>query len=264
MNSMSSADPSRRDQDTGGARPQRRYGHSLTAHLDQLGFLGPATSAAHGDLARGRRHCPRLRRRAGSGAQSDEQPAPRFGRRAGPPASLRPACGSASAPTPATRPTGRTCSRRCAWRPFCHASAAADHGVAVRGGGVPRDDRGQCRHPGFRSARAGWSRATRPTSFSSTWPHQLCAAAQSPAAGGVRRKRRGIRECDGRRPLRPARRPHADHRRGALTPAGAGGCRRLDRANEPARRQAEAMADLVGRFCLSHARLPFQKAGNGL
>ena len=48
---------------------------------------------------------------------------------------------------------------------------------------------------------------------------------------------------------------------------------RLDNANAEARRQAVAVADLVGRFCLGQARLPFaphrrlpddQKAGNGL
>lgn len=48
---------------------------------------------------------------------------------------------------------------------------------------------------------------------------------------------------------------------------------RLDRANEEARRQSAALADLVGRFCLGQARLPFavhrrladdQKAGKGL
>jgi guanine deaminase len=48
---------------------------------------------------------------------------------------------------------------------------------------------------------------------------------------------------------------------------------RLDRANAEVRRQADAVADLVGRFCLGQARLPFaphrrlpddQKAGNGL
>ena len=48
---------------------------------------------------------------------------------------------------------------------------------------------------------------------------------------------------------------------------------RLDQANAPARHQADAVADLVGRFCLGQARLPFaphrrqpddQKVGNGL
>jgi 5-methylthioadenosine/S-adenosylhomocysteine deaminase len=40
---------------------------------------------------------------------------------------------------------------------------------------------------------------------------------------------------------------------------------RLDRANATARRQAEAVADLIGQFCLAQARRPFpQNAGKGL
>jgi 5-methylthioadenosine/S-adenosylhomocysteine deaminase len=76
---------------------------------------------------------------------------------------------------------------------------------------------------------------------------------------------------DGRFVLRHGRMITVDEAR--LRAQAAEAVARLDQANAPARHQADAVADLVGRFCLGQARLPFaphrrlpddQKAGNGL
>ena len=60
---------------------------------------------------------------------------------------------------------------------------------------------------------------------------------------------------DGSFVLRHAKRLTVDEAR--LRAQAAEAAERLDRANAPDRQRAEALADLVGRFCLGQARLPF-------
>lgn len=243
---------------------RQRYGHSLTAHLDQLGFLGPATSAAHAiwleddDIARlaatGTRvvHNPMSNLRIGSGVA----PARRLLS-----AGVRLGIGTDASNTSdgqnmfeALR-LAAYLSRVCS--PDTSEWLSAEEvfrATTETSAGILGFERLGRLEPGFAAdivfldlAHINYVPLRNPLL-------QVVFAENGAAVESVM--------VAGRFVLRHGRMLTIDEPR--LRRQAQEAVERLDRANEPARRQAEAMADLVGRFCLSQARLPFQKAGNGL
>lgn len=239
---------------------QQRYGHSLTAHLEQLGVLGPSSSAAHAiwlendDIARLAAtgtsvvHNPMSNLRIGSGVA----PARRFLS-----AGVRLGIGTDASNTSdgqnmfeALRLAAylsRVCSPDTSeWLSAEEVfRAATETSAAVLG-----FDRVGRLQPGF-AADIVFLDLTHINYVPLRNPLlQIVFAENGAAVESVM--------IDGRFVLRNGRMLTIDETR--LRQQAHEAVERLDRANEPARRQAEVMANLVGRFCLSQARLPFRRA----
>lgn len=251
----------------------RRYGHSITRHLEQLGFLGPACSAAHAiwldsdDIDRLAAtgtsvvHNPMSNLRIGSGVAAARQLLS---------AGVRLGIGTDASNTSdgqnmfeALR-LAASLSRLCSpdttdWLGADEVFRAATSTSAK----ILGFDMVGRLEPGF-AADIVFLDITHITYVPLRAPLlQLVFAENGAAVDSVM--------IDGRFVLRHGRMLTVDEAR--LRRQAAEAVERLDRANEEARRQSGALADLVGQFCLGQARLPFgvrrtlaedQKAGKGL